>query len=351
MPIDMTLAELPGDLPSSSAPTVDLTPREKAAIVVRLLLTYGAVPALSALSETKQTDLAVQLARMTPVDQDTVAAVVTEFADEIERIGLSFPTGLDGALGMLDGVISDGATARLREMAPGSFRGNPWDDIAKADVDRLVPYLENEATEVAAVILSKLNVSKAAEILGKLPGERSRRITYAISQTAGVSPTVVHRIGVSLAEQLESRPIMAFDDGPVKRVGNILNYAQSSVRDDVLTGLDDEDKVFADDVRAAIFTFANVAERIAPRDVPRIQRDLDQDDLTLIVAGASGKDIESVDFILENISKRMAENIRDDAKEKKDAAEADVEAAMLRVVGVIRGLEAAGEIFFVAKDE
>ena len=47
----------------------------------------------------------------------------------------------------------------------------------------------------------------------------------------------------------------------------------------------------------------------------------------------------------------MAANIRDDAKEKKDAAEADVEAVMLRVVGVIRGLEAAGEIFFVAKEE
>ena len=122
-------------------PTINLSSREKAAIVVRLLLTYGAVPALSALPETKQTELAVQLAKMTPVDQETVAAVATEFADEIERIGLSFPTGLDGALGILDGVISDGATARLREMAPSSFRGNPWDDVAKADPDRLVGFV------------------------------------------------------------------------------------------------------------------------------------------------------------------------------------------------------------------
>ena len=197
MPNDMSLADLPGDLPSFDAPEINLSPREKAAIVVRLLLTYGAVPALSALSENKQTELAVQLAKMTPVDQETVAAVANEFADEIERIGLSFPTGLDGALGMLDGVISDGATARLKQMSPGNFRGNPWDDIGKVDADRLVPYLENEATEVAAVILSKLNVSQAAEILGKIPGERGRRITYAISQTAGVSPSVVHRIGVS----------------------------------------------------------------------------------------------------------------------------------------------------------
>ena len=347
----MDIAEISEDLPSFDAPPVNLSPKEKAAIVVRLLLTYGAVPALSALSERKQTELAVQLARMTPVDQETVAAVATEFADEIERIGLSFPTGIEGAIGILDGVISDGASARLREMAPTSFRGNPWDDIAKADTERLIPILECEATEVAAIILSKIEVGKAAEILGKLPGEKSRRITYAISQTAGVSPGVVQRIGVSIAEQLDARPVVAFDEGPVKRVGNILNFAQSLVRDDVLAGLDEEDKVFADDVRAAIFTFANIAERIAPRDVPRIQRDLDQDDLTLIVAGASGNDVGSVEFILENISKRMAENMREDAKEIANPAEEDVEAAMLRVVGVIRGLEAAGEIFFVARED
>ncbi len=351
MPMDMTLADLPGDMPAMDGAASKLNPREKAAIVVRLLLTYGAVPALSELSEGKQTALAVQLARMTPVDQETVAAVATEFADEIERIGLSFPTGLDGALGMLDGVISDGATARLRQMNPTGYRGNPWTDIGNVETDRLLPYLEAESVEVAAVILSKLDVTKAAEILGKLPGERSRRITFAISRTGDVAPDVVHRIGVSLSEELESRPVSAFDDGPVKRVGNILNYTQSSVRDDVLSGLDEDDKEFADDVRAAIFTFANIAERISPRDVPRIQRDLDQDDLTLIVAAALGEDVKSVDFILDNISKRMAENIRDDAKEKGDVAEADLEAAMLRVISTIRELEANGDIFFVANND
>ena len=342
--------DFPVSLPTLDRPPPRLTSKEKAAIVVRLLLTHGALPALSALPESKQTELALQLARMAPVDQDTVTTVANEFADEIERIGMSFPTGLDGALGLLDGVISDGATSRLKQMAPGSFRRNPWDEIENADLDRLVGILEHESVEVAAVVLSKLNVTRAAEVLGKLPGEKSRRITYAISTTSAVTPTVVMRIGTSLAEQLDARPVTAFEDGPVKRVGAILNYAPSTVRDDMLTGLDEEDKAFADDVRAAIFTFANIAERIAPRDVPRIQRDLDQDDLALIVAGARGADQASVDFILSNISKRMAENIRDDAKEKGDVAIEDVEAAMIRVVGTIRELEAQGDIFFVVND-
>ncbi|MDJ0639315.1 MAG: FliG C-terminal domain-containing protein [Paracoccaceae bacterium] len=352
MSLDEPMAELPSFPPLPGAVTENLTSKEKAAIVVRLLLSQGALPALSQLSETKQTQLAVQIARMAPVDQETVQAVAEEFASEIERIALSFPQGLDGALGLLDGVLSEGAAERLRKMAPSDSRRNAWDDVEKADVERLVPILEAESLEVAAVILSKLPTGKAAEVLGKLPGELARRITIAITQTADVAPMVVHRIGVSLAEQLDARPITAFDDAPVSRVGAILNYAPASVRDGVLEGIEQEDKDFADEVRAAIFTFANIPERIAPRDVPRIQRDLDQDDLTLVIAGANSEaDKASVEFILENISKRMAENMRDDAKELADPKQDDVEAAMIRIVGVIRDLETQGEIFFVLKEE
>ena len=352
MSLDDPLADL-SDFPGGGNGMADkLTSKEKAAIVVRLLLSHGALPALGQLPESKQTELAIQIARMAPVDQDTVHAVAEEFANEIERIALSFPQGLDGALGLLDGFLSEGASKRLRKMAPSDARRNPWDDINKASIDRLLPVLEQETTEVAAVVLSKLNTDKAAELLGKLPGDLARRIAIAIPQTAGVSPTVVHRIGSSLAEQLDARPITAYDTPPASRVGAILNYTPAAIRDNVLTGIEDEDADFARVVRAAIFTFANIAERIAPRDVPRIQRDLDPKDLTLVIAGANAAaDKASVDFILDNISKRMAEGFRDDAAEKKDIKTEDVEAAMLRIVAVIRNLEQQGEIFFVDPDE
>lgn len=349
MPPEPDMSELP-DFPSIPGST-NLTTREKAAIVVRLLLSHGAVPALAQLSETKQTELALQIARMAPVDQETVHVVADEFAHEIERIALSFPQGLDGAIGLLDGVLSEGAANRLRKLAPSGTRRNPWEDIEKAEVDRLVPFIENEAVEVAAVILSKLSTAKAAGILGKLPGETARRITYAISKTEGVAPVAVHRIGISLAEQLDERPVTAFPDGSVKRIGAILNNATANVRDEVLTGMEAEDKPFTDEVRAAIFTFANIPERIAERDIPRLQRDLSQDDMVMVIAGAEdARDVAAVEYILANISKRMAENYRDAAREIAEAKPDAVDEAMRRIVALIRDLEDRGEIYFVSND-
>ncbi len=207
MSLDLAISDSGG---TPSASTAHLTGRQKAAIVVRLLLTEGAIPALSKLPESTQTELAIQLARMAPVDQPTVDAVAREFADMIDGIGISFPKGLEGALGLLDGVISAAASSRVRKMTSSDIQGDPWDRVGRVDPARLVPVLERESVEVAAIILSKLKVSKAAELLGLIPGERARRITYAVSLTSGVAPETVRRIGISLAEELDTRPARAF---------------------------------------------------------------------------------------------------------------------------------------------
>ncbi len=219
------------------------------------------------------------------------------------------------------------------------------------DSELLLPDLERESIEVGAVILSKLKVSKAAELLGQMPGERARRITYAVSLTGDIAPGVVLRIGHAIAEQLDAQPERAFDEGPVERVGAILNFSPSATRDDVLDGLDQADSGFAQRVRRAIFTFANIPDRIDPRDVPKITREVDQTDLITALAAATGKLEKVTEFILSNMSQRMADQLREEMQEAGEINEMDGEAAMTAVVMAIRELESSGEIFLVAEDE
>ncbi len=152
-------------------------------------------------------------------------------------------------------------------------------------------------------------------------------------------------------EQLDPCPIRAFSDGPVTRVGAILNYFSATLRNDVLDGLDVEDAEFAEQIRNAIFTFANIKDRVASRNIPRIQRDLGQTGLLSAIAGAESEDIATIDFIMENISQRLARSIRAEAAEKQGVSTADSEAATMRIVNVVRALESSGEIFLVVKYE
>ncbi len=329
-----------------------LSRRQKAAIVVRLLLNEGADVALRDLPEDLQADLTQQMGEMRYVDRATLAQVIGEFADELDAIGLSFPRGIAGALSMLDGQISPQTAARLRKEAGVRQIGDPWQRLRGLEVKDLLPIIENEATEVSAVMLSKLDVAKAAEILGQLPGEKARRITYAVSQTSAVTPDAVDRIGLSLASQLDDKPLAAFEDGPVERIGAILNFSPAGTRDDVLVGLGETDAEFADQVRKAIFTFANIPARIETRDIPKILREVEQETLITALAAATAEDdAAAAEYILSNISNRMAESLREEIGEAGKIKQKLGEEAMNMVIAAIRELESQGELTLIVEEE
>ena len=328
-----------------------LTKRQKAAIVVRLLMAEGADLSLSGMSEATLAELSRQMTTLRYIDRATLEHVIEEFLAEIDSVGLSFPGGVEDALTILESAIDRDTATRLRKRAGVSGHGDPWERIGALGADALLPVMEEESVEVCAVLLSKLKVSKAAELLGALPGPRARRIAYAISLTGNIAPDTVHRIGVSLASQLDAQPLRAFADGPVERVGAILNFSPAVTREDVLAGLAQEDEGFATEVRRAIFTFANIPARIDPRDVPKITRDVDPARLITALASASGDAAPAIEFILSNMSQRMAGQIREEMEALGKVKERDGEEAQNAVVAVIRELESAGEIFLVAEDE
>lgn len=343
---------VPRDAPARRpAPDRGLTGRQKAAIIIRLLLEDGARPTLHAIPEAMQAELARQFTHMGAIDFDTISAVVEEFIEATRTVGLSFPHDLDGALSSLDGVISTAAASRLRRETGRSELSSPWDRVNAVETEKLADAIRRESSEIAAVILSKLKTSKAAEILGLLPGDMARRITYSISLTGSIDPETVHRIGLSLATELGTEPPRAFSLGPVGRVGEILNAAKTSTRESVLEGLEAEDEAFAEQVKKSLFTFADIARRVDPRDVPRIHRELDQDDLVLVKAGASGSNEVAIEFLLSGISQRLADMIRSAAQDRGRVGEADPDAAMTRIVHTVREMERQGDLHLGLPDD
>lgn len=339
-------------VPSPQRRKPGLSRRQKAAIMVRFLLSEGADLDFSALPEALQAELTLQLGDMRLIDRETLASVVAEFAGQLEEIGVTFPHDLAGALMMLDGRIHPRTAARLRKQAGVRQYADPWDRIRALDCAALVPIFEEESTEVAAVVMSKLDVPRAAEVLALLPGDKARRITYAMSLTGAVTPDAVDRIGLSLAAQLDARPERAFEDGPDKRVGAILNYSPSATRDELLAALEGDDADFAAQVRKAIFTFADIPARITPLDVPKITRSVDQSVLVAALAHASASGVqEAVDHILSNLSGRMADALREEIAEAGTIKPKSGEEAMSAVVTGIRQLEMSGEITLITEDE
>ena len=336
------------------SPPADLSRKRKAALIVQMLLSGGGKIELRSLPEHLQETLAMELSAIRLVDRDTVNAVAEEFIQLLSAIGLSAPGGPAAAIDALTDVISPNLASRLRDKFGASDKGDQWLRIINLEVDALVAIMAAESVEVCAVALSKLPVEKAAGVLTKLPGERARAITFAVSQTADISADAIARIGAALVEDHCKPKVSAFEKGPVDRVGAILNSSPSLTREDVLQGLDTQDQSFAKDVRKAIFTFADIPIRLAASDVPAIVRIVNADMLSTALAAALQDEAplqEAAEFVLSNISQRMASQMREDAAERGSIKRQIAEDAMNAVTTAIRAQVDAGEIAFVDPDE
>ncbi|MBF9036624.1 flagellar motor switch protein FliG [Rhodobacterales bacterium HKCCE2091] len=321
-----------------------LTQGQKAAVIVRLLLSHEVALPLERLQPKHQKRLARRMTELRRVDRPTLAAVIDEFTQALDGMALTFPRGLPDALELLEPYLSPKASEGLRDEASRANRGEAWDRIVALETDELLTLIAEEGAEVSAILLSKLPVAKAAELLGALPPERAEVITHAVALTGAVGPHTVNRVGKALAEQLDARPSPAFRTGAADRVGLILNAATRKMRDTLLAALEGRDTEFAEAVRKTIFTFDHIPARLDAGDVPAVMRAVDGEVLNLAIAAATDQFPLAVDFILDNISKRMAEALREEAMALGTPAEDEGEAAMTAVIGAIRDLEAQGQL-------
>ena len=333
--------------------TAALTRRSKAALILRLLVGDGQGLSLAEMPEETQISLAREMGKFGSIDKATVDQVVEEFAGQLEKVGLGPAGGVAKVIEGLADLLSPEVAAKMRDEARNGPPPDPWDYVRSLELPELKPIMENETVETSAVILSRLPVAKAAPLLGLLTGEKARRIAFGVSQIGAIAPQTVAIIGAALARDYTRPGQSAFPDDPSERIGEILNAATASTRDDLLADFASNDPAFADRVRRAIFTFADIPLRIAGPDISKVLRGLDGRELATALAYASatgGADQEVFDYIFANLSQRMGEQIREEVKDRGKVRKADGEAAQSAFVAAIRAAVDAGEIVLVEEE-
>lgn len=321
-----------------------LKPAEKAAIILTALGPEQAAPVLRELGEASIRRFARIVAGMGVVPGAVLDLVVREFLGELGG-SEDIAGGIVTARKMLSGALDRDAYARIMEDVQGLANISIWDRLGNAPVGSLANYLAGEHPQVGAVVLSRLRADRAARVLERLPAGIAQTIVLRMSRVPRLDPAVLDQVkDVIEAEFLSVIQREQASKKPAELLAGLMNHVSGAAREQFLAGLESAEPAFAAEVQRVMFTFADIASRVGPRDVTQLTRAVEEP--VLLQALKTGQETapKVVEFILGNLSKRLAERLTEDLAAMLPVPLKEGEAAQAELIKAIQAMAQKGEI-------
>lgn len=322
-------------------PLTKFTGKQKAAILMVSLGPEIAANIYRFLKEEEIEQLTLEIANLKKISNEDKNAIAEEFYQMLVAQNYITEGGIDYARDILEKALGTQKALEIINRLTSSLQVRPFDFIRKADPVQLMNFLQNENSQTIALIMTYLNPEQSASLLSSLPPEKQVDIARRVATMDRTSPDVILEVEKVLERQLASVVNEDYTNvGGIQAVVNILNNVDRGTEKNIIEALEIDNPDLAEEIRRRMFVFEDILT-LDNRSVQRTLREVDNQDLTMALKGASE---EVKKKIFSNMSKRQAEMVNEDMQYMGPVRLRDVEEAQQKIVNIIRKLEDAGEI-------
>lgn len=328
-------------MPGKNEQVRNLTGREKAAM---LLITLG--PERSAqifkhLKEEEIEQLTLEIANIRTVSPAEREKVLNEFYQLCLAQQYISEGGIGYAKEILEKALGTEKTMEIINKLTVSLQVRPFDFIRKADPSQVLNFIQSEHPQTIALILAYMKPQQAAQVLSALPQDKQADVAKRIATMDRTSPEIIKEVERVLEKKLSNLVTEDFTAvGGIQAIVDVLNSVDRGTEKYIMDTLEIEDADLAEDIRKRMFVFEDILQ-LDNRAIQRFLREVDNSLLALALKGAT-EEVQNV--IYSNMSKRLADMIKEDIEYMGPVRLKDVEEAQQKIVNVIRKLEDAGEI-------
>ncbi|QUH20841.1 flagellar motor switch protein FliG [Alkaliphilus sp. B6464] len=319
----------------------DITGREKAAILLISLGPEYSAQIFKHLSNEEIEELTLEIANMRKVSPEEKDRVLDEFYEICLAQEYISEGGINYAKDVLEKALGSQKAMDIINKLTASLQVKPFDFARKADPSQLLNYIQNEHPQTIALILAYLSSAQSAQILSALPQGKQSEVAQRIATMDRTSPEVIREVEMVLERKLSSLVNQDYTSaGGIQSIVDILNSVDRGTEKNIMDTLEIQDIELAEEIRKRMFVFEDIIG-LDSTSIQRFIRDTDNKELAVALKGATK---EVADVIYANMSKRMAEMIKEDMDFMGPVRLRDVEEAQQKIVNIIRRLEEAGEI-------
>ena len=314
---------------------------QKAAILLIALGPEKSATVFKHLKEEEIEDLTLEIANTRSISPQVKESVINEFYEICLAQQYIAEGGIGYAKELLEKALGSDKALDVIGKLTASLQVKPFEFVRKTDATQLLSFIQDEHPQTIALILSYLSSSQAAMIISALPPENQADVARRIATMDGTSPDVIKQVEKVLESKLANLVNQDYTIiGGVDQVVEILNSTDRGTEKHIMEILEIEDPELADEIRKKMFVFEDIL-LLDDRSIQRVLRDVDNNDLGLALKGANE---EVQNAIFNNLSKRLAQMIKEDMDFMGPVRMKDVEEAQQKIVNIIRKLEDSGEI-------
>ena len=244
------------------------------------------------------------------------------------------------ARSLVEQALGKGAGATLDNVRQ-SIEALPFGFLQKVDSQNLLTFIIDEHPQTIALILSHLPPPQAAEIMSGLPADRQLSVIRRVATMGQTSPEIIKDVERGLEHRMSSVMSQQFENaGGVASVAEMLNVIDRATERSLLENLAQEDPDLVEEIRRLMFVFEDIP-KLSNRDIQTLLKNVESSQWAMALKGASG---ELKDKILNNMSKRAADLLREEMEYLGPVRLSNVEQMQQQIVDVVRRLEDGGEI-------
>ncbi len=314
---------------------------QKAAILLIALGPEKSSLIFKHLKEEEIEDLTLEIANTKSVTPQVKEKVINEFYEVCLAQQYIAEGGIGYAKELLEKALGTDKAMDVIGKLTASLQVKPFEFVKKTDASQLLNFIQDEHPQTIALILSYLSAGQAATILGALIPEKQAEVARRIATMDRTSPDVIKEVERVLESKLSSLVNQDYTIiGGVDAVVEILNTVDRGTEKHIMETLEVEEPELADEIRKKMFVFEDIL-LLDDRAIQRVLRDVDNNDLAIACKGSTE---EVQNAIFGNMSKRLAEMIKEDMEFMGPVRMKDVEEAQQKIVNIIRKLEDSAEI-------
>ncbi|MCA8902657.1 MAG: hypothetical protein KDA53_15565 [Hyphomonas sp.] len=344
-----------------------IPPSQRAAVIIAVLGEAAAKPIVEKLDDAALAKVAEALENISFFARDQMVDIVMDFLFQLRRSTGSLRGGRDKAREVLSGVLDAQRLSSILGDDPfadtdvsASEEDTSWDQARRADTiwtrleqrppKAVATYLGALTPNIIALILKKLDVSAASNIVSQMDSEKLGPVMAYMIQgqkaDAGIDQV--------LERMVEMEFLNVSNDGDEENtkhlaaLGEMLSLIPANKRDSMVEFLKGKHDDKLKDIQKSLFTFESLPSILPSNAVPAILREFDADATLKLFASLRGEYDAVLEFFLTNISSRLAEQMREDLENAAKPAQAECEELQRDFLTTLMTMKRDGTITLIA---